>query len=172
MLSPHLRDQGRHDRCEPMPPQRTGYRLPTETEWEFACKAGSSVNRYYGRSEELLCQYAWFSTSSRNRTWPVGQLIPNDLGLFDTLGNVAEWCQDPYQKYSFGKKGSVQIDRWQSDIPIRANMFMITARRRHVDRPHGHGVGSSQRRPARCAQLRDRLPPGPHPWGLRTEIVG
>ena len=71
-----------------------GYRLPTEAEWEYACRAGAVTSRYYGRSVELLGKYAWWSQNSQDRAWPCGQLLPNDLGLFDMLGNVYEWCQE------------------------------------------------------------------------------
>jgi hypothetical protein len=74
--------------------QRTGYRLPTETEWECACRAQAVTARYYGESDELLGQYAWHVFNSENRSWPVGRLKPNDWGLFDMHGNVWVWCQE------------------------------------------------------------------------------
>ncbi|MFI5455786.1 MAG: SUMF1/EgtB/PvdO family nonheme iron enzyme [Isosphaerales bacterium] len=74
--------------------ERTGYRLPTEAEWEYACRAGAMTSRSYGRSIELLDKYAWYQSNSRERAWSCGSLLPNDLGLFDMLGNVFEWCQD------------------------------------------------------------------------------
>ena len=74
--------------------KRTGYRLPTEAEWEYACRAGTITSRYYGLSIDLLGKYAWYQANSQDHAWPCGSLLPNDLGLFDMLGNVYEWCQD------------------------------------------------------------------------------
>jgi formylglycine-generating enzyme required for sulfatase activity len=76
-----------------------GYRLPSEAEWEYACRAGSVTSRYYGSSERLLPKYAWHLSNGKNRTWPVGSLKPNDAGLFDMLGNAFEWTHEPYKDY-------------------------------------------------------------------------
>jgi formylglycine-generating enzyme required for sulfatase activity len=85
--------------------ERTGYRLPTEAEWEYACRAGAVTSRYYGNSSDLLDKYAWWRANSRERAWSCGSLLPNDLGLFDLLGNVFEWCQDRSDTFRKGKKG-------------------------------------------------------------------
>ncbi len=85
--------------------QRTGYRLPTEAEWEFACRAGAVTSRYYGHSIDLLDAYARYQADSKEHAWTCGSLFSNDLGLFDMLGNVLEWCQDSWNASKPGKKG-------------------------------------------------------------------
>jgi formylglycine-generating enzyme required for sulfatase activity len=77
----------------------TGYRLPTEAEMEYATRAGTITSRYYGETEELLPNYAWYFKNSQEKTWPVGSLKPNDFGLFDVQGNVFTWCQERYNSY-------------------------------------------------------------------------
>ena len=74
--------------------ERTGYRLPTAAEWEYACRAGAVTSRYYGHSPGLLDAYAWYVDNSQNHAWTCGSLRPNDLGLFDMLGNTIEWFHD------------------------------------------------------------------------------
>ncbi len=89
---------------------RTGYRLPTEAEWEYACRAGTRTTRPCGEGEELLPLYAWYQPQARDRTWPVGQKRPNDFGLFDMLGNTVTWCQDRGWAYRPGEGGKPAED--------------------------------------------------------------
>ncbi|MCD8741346.1 formylglycine-generating enzyme family protein [Mucilaginibacter roseus] len=74
-----------------------GYRLPTEAEWEYACKAGTNLIRY-----GELDQIGWYKTNANATTHPVGSKEPNAWGLYDMLGNVWEWCNDIYDEQVYG----------------------------------------------------------------------
>ncbi|OYD40791.1 sulfatase-modifying factor protein [Sphingobacterium cellulitidis] len=104
-------------------PAANGYRLPTEAEWEYACKAGTSAIRY-GELDSI----AWYKNNSGDTTHHVGKKEPNAWGLFDMLGNVWEWCSDLYDTEVYG---SYRIFRGGGWCDEERSVMATTRRRSH-----------------------------------------
>jgi formylglycine-generating enzyme required for sulfatase activity len=81
-----------------------GYRLPTEAEWEYACRGSAATTWHFGENVKELNEHAWYAANSNDRTQPVGKKNANAFGLHDTIGNVPEWCWDRFdeQYYAYG----------------------------------------------------------------------
>ncbi len=91
-------------------PKANGYRLPTEAEWEYACKAGTKEIRY-GEIDEI----AWYKKNSEGKTHKVGRKKPNSWGLYDMLGNVWEWCSDIYDETVYGSYRIFRGGGWNDE---------------------------------------------------------
>lgn len=108
-------------------PASPGFRLPTDAEWEYAARAGSSSSWYWGPyiNKEAVGQYAWYDQNAGDSTHPVGRLKPNDFGLHDVAGNVFEWTNDWFMDYGNDTlvypKGAAQVGLWKG---IRGGDFV------------------------------------------------
>lgn len=134
--------------------ERTGYRLPTEGEWEMACRAGSRAARWSGDDEQALARIAWYRNNSAGLEHPVGSRPPNAWGLFDTLGNAFEWCHE--SMYRYPRAGATHVDDADLSV-VRDNDWRILR----------GGSFQSQPEMVRCAYRYTANPTEKSAYGLR-----
>lgn len=118
---------------------KNGYRLPTEAEWEYACRAGGEDLYAFAGAASKLDSHACYAGNSGKKTLPVGSKRPNDWGIHDLYGNVSEWCHDPYDPkyYSVspaedpagpveGEKRSLRGGSWKSTLEYCRATFRMS----------------------------------------------
>ena len=115
-----------------------GGRLPTEAEWEYACRAGSTTKYCFGDSYSQLGDYAWFNKNSDGSTHPVGQKKPNAWGIYDMHGNVWEWRSSKYESYPYkaddgredlkdtGSRRVVRGGGWYNSVGLCRSSYRIS----------------------------------------------
>ncbi len=127
-----------------------GFRLPTEAEWEYACRAGSLERYCFGTGRATLTEYAWFRDNAMGTTHPVGEKLPNNFGLFDMHGNIWEWCQDRWDAaaYSHSPTDDPQVTSGEAVYLFRgggsffpAALLRATHREGHEPQYHSASIG-------------------------------
>lgn len=124
------------------------FRLPTEAEWEFAARGGNNSKRTLYSGSDNIDDVAWHSANSANRTHPVAQKKPNELGLYDMSGNVWEWCEDYYEPYTpkdqvnphgpqFGSRRIARGGSWN----YSEEYCIVWSRNCHAQNTHFNGYG-------------------------------
>ena len=134
-----------------------GYRLPTEAEWEFACRAGTDTKYCFGNNAALLSDYGWFDQNSVRMTHKVGEKQPNALGLYDMHGNVWEWCADLYDENYY--------KRLLTDDPLKSTGTGVRVLRggNWVNEPSLSRSANAPRQPADQPMVQRWLSPGSQP---------
>lgn len=129
---------------------RTRLSLPTEAQWEYACRSGSGGAFFFGDGEAYaghLAEYAWYGSNARGQTHPVGEKKPNAFGLHDVQGNVGEWCEDIFDREFYSKPLASRKDpdcTWGSGCRVlRGGSWRSSAA--ECRSTHRNGIGPSRR---------------------------
>jgi formylglycine-generating enzyme required for sulfatase activity len=138
-------------------PTGAKFSLPTEAQWEYACRAGTTTRYYFGDSEKDLDQYAWFAGHADRRTHPVGEKKPNAWGLYDMHGSVSQWCADCYGE-DYYKASPANDPTGPADKASAANDPTGSTGRPRVYRGGGYVDEASDCRAARRGKQSAHIP--------------
>ena len=144
------------------------YRLPTEAEWEYACRAGTTTAFSFGKETQNLDEYAWYASNSNDKYQPVGTKKPNPWGLHDMHGNVAEWTLDQYLPTAYGKRKNEVLNPFEEPAKVypkvvRGGSWMDAPKR----------LRSAARRPSsKKWKMRDPQIPKSKWWHTDAPFVG
>ena len=151
--------------------EKTGrfYRLPTEAEWEYACKAGTTTPYYFGADATKIGDYAWYYENSDDKYHKVGQKLPNPWGLYDMLGNVAEWTSDDYRVDYYDQLKSASLNPWM--IPTKKHSRTVKGGA-YIDDDPDHLLPTYRLKSEPKWQVRDPQIPKSKWWNTDSPYVG
>jgi formylglycine-generating enzyme required for sulfatase activity len=152
--------------------RRTGkkYRLPTEAEWEWACRADTRTAYSFGDDPAPLAEYAWYAKNSDESTHPVGLKKPNRWGLYDMYGNVAEWCLDHYDKDTYARLKPELVAVRPVVLPTERRFSHVARGGCWADDPPACRSAARRGSDRSWIRLDPQIPPSI--WWLTNDIVG